>query len=368
MTGLLERRARLLRVVGLGDAPPAWVDPAAGRASNGLWLTDYAEGRLRGFIRIFARNGSFYSYGDSRLPAAEQPRGTIPSLEEWAAFDAESQARQVYGGIALLRKNATPQGDLLDKIVGNVAQVTGTLDRFLPGWSVLLNGVAPLLPIAPLLSTIISSVGSIGGGSPITQLASSVLSSAAKPLVTPGGQPVQIAPEAQRELARGLTDSLASVAQDGADALAPLRASVAKLVATYDQQRGDLLTKLEATGREALSQATLAVSVAAIVATGGAAAVALQIANAALLAARAGLTVADATRAAKAFRELEQAARDQANRELAALAEEERLLADELARLKAARSGSASPRSSAAVLVLATVLGVGTFVLGRALR
>ncbi len=200
----------------------------------------------------------------------------------------------------------------------------GILDKFVPGWTMLLDVIMPL-PIGTILKAI--------AGKGVVSLAAGMIGIPGQSLL--GG----LASYGDKVVGDAF-HSAASVASSGLGKAFPL--TIAKGTDTFIKTKGPFLTKLRATATEALQGATLVLSLAAMVVTAGGATpaiVAMQGAIAGLslvvTSMQAGLTVLSAQEAAQAVKKQARAIRDGAQAELQKIAEEEAKYKAEIAKIKA---------------------------------
>jgi hypothetical protein len=96
------------------------------------------------------------SVPDTSLPQELQGAGSPPTDADWNAFDSTAVKLGVAGYVAFLKnqaiRNAQPGG-----VMGAASKVVNTLNTALPGWQVLADVLAPVIPFAPLLAA-------LGGG------------------------------------------------------------------------------------------------------------------------------------------------------------------------------------------------------------
>jgi hypothetical protein len=338
--------------------PPA---PTAPANPTGKPYTSLADGRLRGWVRLFMRKGFFISV-ESQDPADPRPYGEPPSLEEWAAFDEEAARQGVGGYVAMLRKNAIPKHDFFEKATAEVANAVRILDQTVPGWATLIDALGPMVPVIPIITSAIAWAAKL---SPvITQDAFKLLGT-----VVAGKPAVYQAPSAiQNEMATWIGQA----AQGSVNALAPIRGTLIKFGATVATTKGDLEDKLLAASKETLSGVLLCIQVgclAASAATAGAvlpACAGLQ-ALAGML--QAGVSVITAREAAKKAKELAKQVRQEAEKEARELDDEARKLQAEIDRLRRLR-GQLARKSSTNVsgTAKAAALIGAALVLGKVLR
>lgn len=195
------------------------------------------------------------------------------------------------------------------------------LDKFVPGWTVLLDFVAPI-PLGTIL-------GAIAG--------KSVVSTVARSFGLPGsgliGNLVKVGDEGLQEA----FSSAQSIAATPIGRTLPL--TIAKGTNTFITTKGPFLTKLRATATEAVSGFALVLTLAGTVVTFGSATPAMLAALGALQALNAGLqsgiSVLNAQEAAKELKKQSRLIRDAANAELAKIQAEEQATLAEIARLRA---------------------------------
>jgi uncharacterized protein YlxW (UPF0749 family) len=197
------------------------------------------------------------------------------------------------------------------------------LDKYVPGWTTLLDFVVPI-PIGSILNAAMSS-GAPGG------VFSSILNASR------GGDPFSTlanssgaATKSAFQLAQPITFPLG-----GDQLLTRFPMTVAKGTNTFITTDGPFLRKLEATAIEALSGFTLAIGLASTMVTGGAGLVAVQTLNAILQTLQAGVTVLKAQEAATALKKQARAIRDAAQVEVAKINAEEQQTLAEIARIQA---------------------------------
>lgn len=233
---------------------------------------------------------------------------------------------------AIIRPWSSPLNTALKKFdkaairpVGKAAvKGMGILDKFVPGWTVLLDVVMPL-PLGTILQAI--------AGKGVVSLAAGMVGIPGQSLI--GG----LAQFGDKVVADAF-GSAASIASSPIGKAFPL--TIAKGTDTFIKTKGPFLTKLRATATEALQGATLVLSLAATVVTAGAATpaiVAMQGAIAGLslvvTSMQAGLTVLSAQEAAQAVKKQAREIRAGAQAELQKIAEEEAKYKAEIAKIKA---------------------------------
>lgn len=233
---------------------------------------------------------------------------------------------------AIIRPWSSPLNAALKKFdkytvrpVGKAAvKGMGILDKFVPGWTMLLDLVMPL-PIGTILQAI------AGKG---------VVSLAAGAIGIPGQSLLGGIASFGDKVAGDAFNSAASISSSSLGKAFPL--TIAKGTDTFIKTKGPFLTKLRATATEALQGATLVLALAATVVTAGAATpaiVAMQGAIAGLslvvTSMQAGLTVLTAQEAAQAVKKQAREIRAGAQAELQKIAEEEAKYKAEIAKIKA---------------------------------
>lgn len=245
-----------------------------------------------------------------------QPLHKGLKIAEKATLRPVKDALREFDKIAL-RPWTSPIHDVLKKIekytvrpaAKEVKKGIAVLDKYVPGWTTLLDVIAPIP-----LGTIIGALAKSKAGSLISALAGGVV---------PGMD--KVVGDAF-DMARSVTDT-------------PIGRSfpltVAKGTHTFISTKGPFMTKLRATAVEALSGFTLVVQLAAVVATGGALAPAVMALGAMLQGLQAGITVANAHEATQALKKQARAIRSAANLKLAAIEAEERQTLAEIAKIKA---------------------------------
>jgi hypothetical protein len=320
--------------------------------------TDYAKGMLRGWVRMFQRDGFYYSVGSTN-PLDPRPEGPHPTLAEWAAFDAEAQRLGVSGYVDGLRRNARPNVSTVAKVARETGRVVDQLDRYVPGWSTLLDAVGPVLPVIPIITNTIAWAARLA---PL----------AAKPafdlitVVAAGKPAIYQAPASVQDKMSGY---LLGALQGDAAYLAPIRGTLTKFANTVAVTKGDLQAKIEAASIEALNGLALVVAVGCAFATAGTATAVCVSATAAVNALKAGVTLLNAKRAADAMKD---AAKRQANAdaaEAARLDAEAAALEAELRRLREAKNrrapmvGVATEDDAAKAVALVAALVVASEVL-----
>ncbi len=254
---------------------------------------------------------------------------------------------------AVIQPVAHPVGDALhtlDKValrpvyqptVKFVGKTISTLDKYVPGWSTLLDFVVPL-PIGTILS---SAVGSTAGAVLSAARGGTLLTGIGLPdsgLVRLGSNVLGVATQHADQVFKTANEIVSpvqiplKVAGDFAQTF-PL--TLTKGTHTFISTKGSLLQKLEATGVEALSGFALAVSLAATVVSfgtvGPAMLNALTALNLALTALKTGVDVLRTAQAAQALKEAARKAREAAAAQIAKIQAEEAAYEAQIAQLEA---------------------------------
>lgn len=345
------------RVITLGDATTTVESVVATIKAT---TSDYEAGRLRGWIRDFTRGG--VSYPDPGYPHSDAP----PTLEEWAAFDEQAAALGLDGMTNAARAWAAKKarqgfldklkgavrslgrGDLIKAVSGTLNAVEGEIDKVVPGagafvGNFVINALTPLLPFAPALTTTLATVASnvpIVGPGGLGPIVRDLGSGGQKWFEGPHGYGTQLElPQSyQGEIQNAVAKAAVENASGAADALGPIKASLDRVIATYEDTKGPLLKKLEAVGTEVANEFAFAVTVACTVFTVGTATPACVALQTALVGLQAGLSVIKAQNAAKALKEASKKALQDGLAEAARLDAEAKAIAAEIARLRAERA------------------------------
>lgn len=334
--------------------------PVAPPNPTGRPYTSLADGRLRGWVRLFTRAGFFLSV-PSQDPADPRPYGPEPTLEEWSEFDAEAMRQGVAGYVLSLKKHAIPRQDFLAKATSEVANAVRVLDSTVPGWATLVDALGPMVPVIPIITNAIAWAARLSPA--LTQDAFKLLGT-----VVAGKPAVYQAPAAiQNEMASWIGQA----AQGSVNALAPIRGTLLKFGTTVATTKGDLEDKLLAASKETLSGVLLCIQVGCTVASAATAGALLPAcaglqALAAML--QAGVTVITAQQAAKAAKEVARQAKADAAKEAADLDAEARKLQAEIDRLRALRGSLVASNTAnvSATAKAAALIGVA-LVAGKAL-
>lgn len=355
-------------------------------------LTDLPHGFLRGWSRIFKRQGFFVTIDPrSQNPDGPSPVGPQPTLEEWATFDAQANAAGVGGYVAQLRKNATPSTAFLPSLsralsslghgvasgrldvavkAGDQALLIASdeIDRFVPGAGpIIMDGLIaalfPLIPVLPgLLSQVAAAAGTLPGAGGLVQ---SLVETGIQGTVAPSsGAFTAAAPTVEASVGQGVAGTLISTVRGGVADLAPFRASLLKARDIIQNTQGGLLAKLEAVGLEAEQEFAFALALCVVVAPASIALSALSLASAAL---KTAYTLSHALEAAAALKKAAAAARAAALAEEAALDAEIASLLAEIARVKAETLAFAAKRGAkGSAAPAAKGPGLGLLLLGGA--
>lgn len=279
--------------------------------------TDYSGGMLNGWIRAFSANG----YTSIPAPNGPGTLGPAPSATDWQSFDSVANQLGVGGFVASQIKASQSQGsNFFDKVgqaintalvqidqtvlrpayqpvAKTTAQAVAVLDKYVPGWSTLIDVLYPIVPFVPALVNGLAAASGISTALTSAALDSVTTAARATSTATLGNVPLDkvVAPLdafTQNAISNAVTYA-ARVGATNANAVASVQATLAKALATASTTRGNAVQKLEAAGVEAAHGVILALQVAAAVIPGGqAAGPALQ---ALALALQASLQAATAT-------------------------------------------------------------------------
>lgn len=192
-----------------------------------------------------------------------------------------------------------PAGAEVQKAAKEVRKGMQILDKYVPGWTVLVNFIVPIPGLSLLLS---AASGSLVSGEILAKLAPSFVDSLPGSFADAG---IKAAAQAAMPITVPATQ-LVAPGTFANQAITQFPFTVAKLTDTYIRTDGAFRDKLLAVANEAMNEMSLALVIASALATGGASAVALQVINAAFSSLKAGITFVKAYEAAK---ELKKAAR-----------------------------------------------------------
>lgn len=234
---------------------------------------------------------------------------------------------------AIIRPWSSPLHTALKKIekytirpaAKEVKKGIAILDKYVPGWTTLLDVIMPL-PIGTIIGGLAASAGS---GNLISSIVNTIPGLKTSDAVAGLAKVGDIAAREAFVLASPVTSPFVTQLANSF----PL--TVAKGTHTYLKTKGSFLDKLRATATEAIQGFTLVVQLAAVVATGGALAPAIAALNVILAGLQAGITVLNAHDAAVALKKHARTIRDAANAELARIQAEETATLAEIARLRA---------------------------------
>lgn len=269
-----------------------------------------------------------------------------------AQFNAAIWARN-FSEWAQYVRTSKKDGNFVKKAIRETTRVTNQLDKYVPGWSTLIDVVAPSIPVfAPLALAVkaISSlplVGKVAGGvvqnvipgagvgGPSTIFGGTAVGGAA-------GSGVQTFTTNSGFFNLPTDTFVAKPIQDGAVQFAklgsPVKFTVSKIALTAATTKGTLLQKLEAAGLEALAAVSMVVMLGCTVATGGLATPVCAAANVALAALKTGITLAKTYEAARQAKRAADQAKQRAAMEAAALEEEERRIRAEIEAIQAEKA------------------------------
>jgi len=213
-----------------------------------------------------------------------------PGLRKSAAaaqFDASVYA-QNFQFWAQYVQTHQPDGNFVKKTIREAGRITSQLDKYVPGWSALIDIVAPSIPILAPVAALVKAlpvvggpagkiVGNIIGGTPAfgTPSFTSFPGAAAPglPTVTSAGIPTAAISGPQNipgfgadVVLKPITDTAVEISRIAS----PFKFTISKVGVTAATTQGPLLAKIEAASFEALSAASLALALGSAVVTGGA--------------------------------------------------------------------------------------------------
>lgn len=235
---------------------------------------DAPELREIGAIALTAlsRNPPIPWDGETPAPPPPPPPGPgqLPDLvalrdsASKAQFDAAVWAQnfQVW---AQYVKTHQKDGNFVKKSLKETAKVVATLDRYVPGWSVLIDMVAPSIPILAPLALAIKALPVVGG--PAGKIVGTIIGGSPGGIGVPtfyggGATGPQVIPGFGADIVlKPVTDAVVEIVKIGS----PIKFTVMKVTARGIMTKGDLLTKLTAAANEALNALNLYATIGCLV-------------------------------------------------------------------------------------------------------
>lgn len=294
-------------------AAPAGTQPEDALADSAIYakLRETVSGavedptlKARALSTLEAMRTQLAGFRRDRLAAA--PAGPF-SFDEYEAA--------VSGDLSYIASHE-PNSGFVEKGLRQAGSVTATLDKFVPGWTVVFDIFAPVLPFGVALNSLLSQLPSAVGNT--LKIASSGLTERRLPFQ----------PTVGAWSGGFVTGTVERATQSAVTVIGPVKFSLSKATATAIQTNGPLSQKLVAAGIELLQNYALAVTLAATFVVGPEAEAVLVLTSAALEALKAGIGLIQTYRAAEALKKAARASYAEATRQIQALDEE-------IARLKA---------------------------------
>jgi len=347
---------------------------AAVRVARGVYPTDAPEAVLRDPVKLAAVSDVVHAAmtNDGGEPSAQlalisMRASVLGQTDVPVPFDRAEYDAAVQGDLRYIQMHA-PHAGFFTRTLSQVGGVVASLDRYVPGWTFLLEAATPVLPFAPALQALLASLPVVGGalstvqqalplvgGKGFTGSAPLGFSQASTGLTAQMGAELHTATAAgvspltgEQLLADYVPGSLlqapglvqASQALVNVSAAAsPIKFTLTKSAAQAAQAGDGVLSALERVGTDLLDAYAFGVSLVATFLTAGADLALVAAVQAALAALKVSISLAKTIDAANAMKRAADRAKKAAQASAAKDAADERALEDELARIRARIAG-----------------------------